>query len=103
MFPLVVQIMMRNTQFDDTGSITTVRFLGQMHVDMVFLDETNDVTGQMDWFNKRERFCNTLMGFTCWDMVLNFGFRTKEDGSRECYLAGSTSTGMCRSSARPCS
>ena len=103
MFPLVGQIMMRNVQFDDTGSIMTTGFLDQMHVDMVFSDETNITTGQADWFNKRERFRNTFMGFTCWDMVLNFGFRTKEDGSRECYLAGSTSTGMCRSSARPCS
>ena len=103
MFPLAVQIMMCNTQFDDTGSITATGFLNQIHMDMVFSEETNNTTGQMDWFNKRERFRNTFMGFTCWDMVLNFGFRTKEDGSRECNLAGSTSTGMCRSSARPCS
>lgn len=88
MFPLVGQIMMRNAQFDDTGSITTTGFPGQMHVDMVFSDETNDATGQTDWFNKRERFRNTLLGFTLWDMVLNFGFRTKEDGTRECYHAG---------------
>jgi len=87
-FPLVGQIMMRNAQFDDTGSITTTGFPGQMHVDMVFSDETNDATGQTDWFNKRERFRNTLLGFTLWDMVLNFGFRTKEDGTRECYHAG---------------
>ena len=45
-FSLVVQIMMPNAQFDDTGSITTAGFLGQMHVDMVFSDETNDATGQ---------------------------------------------------------
>ena len=76
--------MMRNAQFDDTGSIMTAGFLDQMHVDMVFLDETNITTGQADRFNKRKRFCNTFMGFTCWDMVLNVGFCTKEDGSREC-------------------
>ena len=85
--PLVVQITMRYTHFDDTGSITMVGFLCQMHMDMLFLDATNGPTGQMDCFNNLERFCNTLMGFTCWDMVLNFGFQTKEDGYRECYLA----------------
>jgi len=38
--------------------------------------------------NKRERFKNTLFGYTLWDMVINFGFQTKDDGSRECYHAG---------------
>ena len=37
--------MMRNVQFDDTGSIMTTGFLDQMHVDMVFSDETNIAPG----------------------------------------------------------
>ena len=79
--------MMGNAQFDNTGSIMMTGFLDQMQLDMVFSGEMHITTGQADWFNKRERFRNTYMGFTCWDMVLNFGFRTKEDGSHECYLA----------------
>jgi len=87
-FPFVGQIMMRNAQFDDTGNISTTGFPGTMHVSMVFSDEANDATGQTDWFNKRELFRNTLFGYTLWDMVLNFGFRTLEDGTKECYHFG---------------
>lgn len=29
-----------------------------------------------------------MFGYTLWDMVINFGFQTKEDGTRECYHAG---------------
>jgi len=57
-------------------------------VDMVFSDETNEATGMTDWFNKRERFKDTLFGYTCWDMVINYGFRTLEDGTYECYHVG---------------
>ena len=77
MFPLVDQIMMHSVKFNNPGSIMTSSFLDQMHVDMVFSDETNITTDQADWFSKRKYFCNTFVGFTCWDMVLNFGFRTK--------------------------
>ena len=79
---------MRYAHFDETGNVITAGFPGQMKVSMVFSDETNDETGATDWFNKRERFRNTLFGYTCWDMVLNFGFRTLEDGTRECYHFG---------------
>eukprot|EP00578_Thalassiosira_sp_NH16_P019777 CAMPEP_0181095388 /NCGR_PEP_ID=MMETSP1071-20121207/10491_1 /TAXON_ID=35127 /ORGANISM="Thalassiosira sp., Strain NH16" /LENGTH=470 /DNA_ID=CAMNT_0023177763 /DNA_START=133 /DNA_END=1545 /DNA_ORIENTATION=+ len=87
-FPIVGQIMMRYAHFDETGNVITTGFPGQMKVSMVFSDEVNDETGATDWFNKRERFRNTLFGYTCWDMVLNFGFRTLEDGSIECYHFG---------------
>lgn len=87
-FPFVGKIMMRNAQFDDTGNIITTGFPGTMHVSMVFSDEANEDTGETDWFNKRERFTTTLFDYTLWDMVLNFGFRTLEDGSRECYHVG---------------
>jgi hypothetical protein len=87
-FPLSGQIMMRNTQFDDMGYITTMGFLSQMHVVMVFSGETHSVTDQTDWFKKHEHLRNTFMGFTWWDMVLGFGFCTNEDGCWECYHAG---------------
>lgn len=87
-FPIVGQIMMRAGTFDDTGNFITTGFPGTLKANMVFSDEANDDTGQTDWFNKRERFRDTLFGYTCWDMVINFGFRTLEDGSRECYHFG---------------
>ena len=40
--------MTRNAKFNNSGSITTASFPGQMHVDVVFLDDTNDATGQTD-------------------------------------------------------
>ena len=82
---MVGQIMMRNPWFDNTGNAITTGFPGQMKVIMVFTDKANDKTGETDWFNNRERFCNTLFGYTCWDMVLSFGFRTLEYGRKECY------------------
>jgi len=87
-FPIVGQIMMRNGRFDDTGNFVTTGFPGQLKANMVFSDEVNEDTGMTDWFNKRERFRDTLFGYTCWDMVINFGFRTLEDGTRECYHYG---------------
>lgn len=87
-FPIVGQMMMRSAHFDDQGNVQTLGFPGKMTVSMVFSDESNEETGQTDWFNKRERFQNTLFGVKLWDMVLNFGFRTKEDGTVECYHVG---------------
>ena len=86
-FPFVNKIMMRLASFDDTGRITTQGIPGTMSVDMVFSDETN-AEGRTDWFNKRERFKDTLFGYTCWDMVINYGFRTLPDGTYECYHVG---------------
>ena len=61
--------MMCSAQFNNTGSITMAGFPGQMHVDMVFSDKTNNATGQTDWSNKHECFRNTFIDFTCWGMV----------------------------------
>ncbi|CAB9506287.1 expressed unknown protein [Seminavis robusta] len=87
-FPFVGQIMMRNGEFDDVGNFYTTGVPGTMKVSMVFSDEVNEETGETEWFNKRERFRNTLWGYSCWDMVSNFGFRTLEDGQIECYHYG---------------
>merc|ERR1712176_1616205 len=37
---------------------------------------------------KRERFKNTLFGYTIWDLVINYGFTRLEDGRLECYHQG---------------
>lgn len=85
-FPFVGQIMMRNGEFDEKGDVLTTGVPGTMKVSMVFSEESNG--NQIEWFNKRERFQNTLFGYTMWDMVSNFGFRTLEDGTFECYHTG---------------
>ena len=75
-FPFVGTLMMRHGKFDEKGHVHTTGFPGTMIVSMVFSDDTNEETGEIEWFNKRERFRNTLWGWTAWDMVCNFGFRT---------------------------
>ena len=90
-FPFVGQLMMRNGTFDEDGNVITTGIPGTLKVSMVFSEDENgkdDDTGKVDWFNKRERFRNTLFGWTCWDMVINFGFRTLEDGRVEVYHYG---------------
>lgn len=79
---------MRNGHFDEEGNVLTTGIPGTLKVSMVFSDEENENTGKTDWFNKRERFRNYFLGYTAWDMVINFGFRTLEDGSYECYHYG---------------
>jgi len=81
-------MMMRNGVFDEEGNVYTTGLPGTLKVSMVFSDEANEESGQTDWFNKRERFRDLCYGWTCWDMVINFGFRTLEDGSIEVYHFG---------------
>lgn len=85
--PFVGTLMMRGGEFDDEGTVHTTGFPGEMLVSMVFSDDEND-RGQTDWFNKRERFQDRFMGFTAWDMVSNFGFRTLPSGKLEVYHTG---------------
>ena len=87
-FPFVGQLMMRNGYFDEKGNVITTGIPGTLRVSMVFSDDTKEETGEIEWFNKRERFRNVCLGWTCWDMVINFGFRTREDGSIEVYHYG---------------
>ena len=87
-FPLIGQLMMRNGYFDEEGNVITTGIPGTLRVSMVFSDDTNEVTGETEWFNKRERFRNICWGWTTWDMVINFGFRTRDDGSIEVYHFG---------------
>ena len=86
-FPFVGYLMMRNGEFDEKGHVHTTGLPGTMIVSMVFSDDTNK-DGDIDWFNKRERFRNMTFGWTGWDMVSNFGFRTLDDGTIECYHYG---------------
>lgn len=90
---------MRNARFDDSGNVITIGSPGQLKVSMVFSDENDDATGETAWFNKRERFrielfvrplCTDSQHSPCLDppKVLNFGFRTREDGTIECHHFG---------------
>eukprot|EP00977_Amphora_coffeiformis_P004315 scaffold906_cov151-Amphora_coffeaeformis.AAC.5 len=87
-FPFVGNLMMRNGSFDDEGNVHTQGFPGTLKVSMVFSSDENEETGETEWFNKRERFRNIFMGWTAWDMVINFGFRTRDDGTVEVYHHG---------------
>lgn len=88
MFPVIKNIMMAGGEFDDDGVVHTYGFPGTLLVSMAFTDETNEETGQVDWFNKRERFKDVFLGYKMWDSVLNFGFHTLDDGKIEVYHHG---------------
>ncbi|GMH54117.1 hypothetical protein TrLO_g12804 [Triparma laevis f. longispina] len=85
--PFVGTLMMRGGTFDDEGNVHTTGIPGDMEVSMVFSDEDDDY-GRTVWFNKRERFKDTFMGYKCWDMVSNFGFRTLPNKKLEVYHTG---------------
>jgi len=86
--PIVGVIMMRGGHFDDEGTVHSTGLPGELQVSMVFSDGENEDTGQTEWFNKRERFKDVFMGYTCWDMVCNFGFKTLPDGRLMVYHHG---------------
>lgn len=86
--PFVGTVMMRGGEFDDEGGFHTTGMPGTLKVNMVFSDELDPATGETVWFNKRERFKDTLFQRTLWDTVMNFGFRKLPDGKIECYHAG---------------
>lgn len=89
MFPFVGQLMMRGGYFDDNGVVHTYGIpIGEMLVSMAFTDETNEESGSIDWFNKRERFKTVFYGAKMWDQVSNFGFHTLDDGKIEVYHHG---------------
>lgn len=91
--PFMGTLMMRGGEFDDEGAVHTTGFPGRMVVSMVFTDETDaeDAAADEDgakWFNKRERFKDTLFGITMWDMIQNFGFHQLPDGRCVVYHYG---------------
>lgn len=86
--PFVGTLMMRGGDFDDEGGFHTTGFPGTLSVNMVFSDEQNPQTGDIIWFNKRERFRDTLCDHVMWDTVMNFGFRSLPNGKIECYHTG---------------
>ena len=85
--PFMGTLMMRGGHFDDDGTVHTTGLPGEMQVSMVFSDEQDD-DGKIKWFNKRERFKDVFMGYTCWDMVTNFGFERLPDGRVMVYHHG---------------
>lgn len=84
-FPLMTSLMLRGAEFDDEGNVTAVGMPGTMHIQMVFSDEYDEDMEATSWFNKRERFKDTLFGITMWDMVINYGFTRLPDGRVEVY------------------
>jgi len=91
--PFMGTLMMRGGEFDDVGDVHTTGFPGHMVVSMVFTDETSEEDAAADedgakWFNKRERFKDTLFGITMWDMIQNFGFHQLPDGRCVVYHYG---------------
>lgn len=83
--PMMTNLMLRGAEFDDEGNVTAPGMPGTMSIQMVFSDEYDDDAEQTSWFNKRERFKNTLFGITLWDMVINYGFTRLPDGRTEVY------------------
>ena len=99
-FPFVEHLMMRGSFFDDEGTVHTWGLPGTLLVSMEFDDREEEITGAdgntetvVAHFNKRERFRNVLFGYTLWDMVLNFGYDRRADGTCEVYHNGETFSG----------
>jgi len=94
--PFMVTMMMRFGEFDDEGTVHSYGFPGKMEVSMVFDEEEVDTTGDGEpdtvaYFNKRERFLDIsafIPGLVYWDMVQNFGYHRRSDGSCEVYHHG---------------
>jgi len=93
--PFVGSVMMRGGTFDDEGNVHSVGFPGNLEVSMVFSDDSEDGEGALRWFNKRERFKDTLFGFKMWDMIQNFGFHQLPDGTCVVYHYGEYFSGWC--------
>lgn len=97
--PLVEHIMMRGSSFDDQGVCHTWGLAGKMLVSIDFeegeceADEQSKKDGKpynVSFFNKAERFHDVVpfFGITLWDMVQNFGFHERSDGTVEVYHQG---------------
>jgi hypothetical protein len=99
-FPFVEELMMRGSFFDDEGTVHTWGLPGTLLVSMEFDDREEEILGPdgetqkvVAHFNKRERFHNILFGYTLWDMVLNFGYNRRENGTCEVYHNGESFSG----------
>lgn len=80
--PFMGELMMRGGTFDEEGHVHTYGLPGTMEIDMEFTDE-DEPDGTTGRFEKREHFRNTAVGgrVVLWDMVANFGFEHREDGT----------------------
>jgi len=95
-FPFMVDFMMRSGYFDDNGHVHTFGLppvVSNMVVSMQFDErEEEDADGETNTvcFNKKERFkcTDSLFGFTLWEMVQNFGYTQRDDGTSEVYHYG---------------
>jgi len=95
-FPFMVDFMMRSGDFDDNGHVHTFGLppvVSNMVVSMQFDErEEEDADGEAHTvcFNKKERFKCTaaVFGWTLWEMVHNFGYAQRDDGTSEVYHYG---------------
>ena len=95
-FPFMVDFMMRSGHFDDNGHVHTFGLppvVSNMVVSMQFDErEEEDGDGETNTvcFNKKERFkcTDAFFGTTLWEMVQNFGYAQREDGTCEVYHYG---------------
>ena len=95
-FPFMVDFMMRSGYFDDNGHVHTFGLppiVSNMVVSMQFderEEEDEDGEAHTVCFNKKERFkCSAaIFGWTLWEMVQNFGYAQRDDGTSEVYHYG---------------
>lgn len=88
-FPFMVSFMMRASSFDEAGVCHAYGLPGKMEVSMDFTEGPENDTVAM--FNKRESFLDAsaiFPGVVYWDMVQNFGYHRKKDGTCEVYHHG---------------
>jgi hypothetical protein len=91
---LLVDFLMRSGYWDDDGVYHTYGLpFGRMAAHIQFSENEQDTRGdgQADCYlgyNKRERFHDTIFGYTLWDQVTNFGFERTPDGKYRCYQRG---------------
>ena len=90
----LVDFLMRSGYWDDDGVYHTFGLpFGRMAAHIEFEENEQDTRGDGEadctlGYVKRERFHDTIWGWTLWDQVTNFGFERTPDGRYKCYQQG---------------
>ena len=95
-FPPVVKVLMQSGYWDDDGNYHTYGIpFGTMTASIDFAEKEEDIKRQaggdgecVNAYEKKERFRDTVWGYTLWDQITYFGFRRLPDGRYECYQKG---------------
>ena len=96
----LVDFLMRSGYWDDDGVYHTYGLpFGRMTAAIEFSEKEQDTRGDgkndaVLGYNKRERFHDTIFGYTLWDQVTDFGFERLPDGKYKCYQRGQYYTGI---------